>query len=74
MSMPQYIEIAVVASNEEGFKPIEGIGALTKSGIAPRYKLATIHRPKSPGVTQLDHLPTKRIGLWVALDDESMDR
>lgn len=72
MSMPQYIEIAVVASSEDGLKLIEGIDAISETGIAPRYKLVTIHPPRGDGVTQFSQLNATRVGLWVALDDQSM--
>jgi len=74
MSMPQYIEIAVVSSSINGFEPIQGVRALATAGIAPRYRLVTIHPPERHGVTHLDLLETAQIGLWVALDDESMHR
>jgi hypothetical protein len=74
MSMPQYLEIAVVASNESGFGSIEKLDAVFKPGIAPQYKLVTLDAPKSPLVIHMNRLDHQRIGLWVALDDEAMRR
>ena len=74
MSMPLYIEIAVVSYNESGFKEIEGIDALSKTGIAPRYVLVTLDHPMKKGITQIDRLKHESIGLWVALDDDALSK
>lgn len=74
MSMPQYMEIAVVSVTEDGLALIDGIEAITRSGIAPRYRLVTIQLPQRPDVTPFGQLDDRQIKLWVALDDESMRR
>lgn len=74
MSMPQYLEIAVVASNEAELRPLEKLDAVEKTGIAPRYRFVTLDAPENPRVIHMDRLEQQQIGLWVALDDEAMSR
>lgn len=71
MSMPLYLEVAVVATDESSFVLIRGIPAISKTGIAPRYRLAALHRPKVRDVTPFDDLAERSIGYWVALDDNA---
>lgn len=72
--MPQYIEVAVVATDESGFKTIRDVPALSKTGVYPCYKLVTIGRPEDSSVTQISELELKCVGLWVALDDQAMTK
>ena len=65
MSMPQPITIAVVASTEGGLATVKGAPALSKEGIAPRYRLTTL--------AQFDQLQANEIGLWIALDAQALN-
>lgn len=64
MSMPQPLTIAVIASTEAGLATVKG-AALSKEGIAPRYRLVTL--------AQFDQLQANEIGLWIALDAQALD-
>jgi hypothetical protein len=71
MSMPQYIEIAVVGETESRVKEmIRGV-SLPTSGIAPKYHLISLALP-SEGICQsFSKLNYDRVLYWVALDDKS---
>lgn len=70
--MPLYLEIAVVATNESSFGAIQGIPALSRTGIAPRYKFVALDRLKDRDIIQIDYLEHRNIGLWVTFDDRAM--
>ena len=56
MSMPLYLEVAVVATDESSFDLIRDIPAISKTGIAPRYMLAALRFPKDHDVIPFDDL------------------
>jgi len=74
MSMPAYLEVAVVASTERPLHQAASMPALNKKGVAPRYRLVSLDRPTTPGVEHFGSVPPEQIGFWVALDTEALDR
>ena len=72
MSMPLYLEVAVVATDESSFDLIRDIPAISKTGIAPRYMLAALRFPKDHDVIPFDDLTERSIGYWIALDDNAV--
>ncbi len=72
MSMPQYIEIAVVGATEETVSAMTAGAVLPNSGIAPRYHLLSLTIPDK-GICQcFSDVNTDRVLYWVALDQESL--
>jgi hypothetical protein len=71
MSMPQYIEIAVVASKSDTIRAITKGAKISEPGIAPRYFLASLDKPSGKRVINLSELESDRILFWIVLDDKA---
>jgi hypothetical protein len=71
MSMPQYIEIAVVASSSEALQSVTKGARISEPGIAPKYFLVALDKPTGKRVIGLSELKHEHILLWVALDNSA---
>jgi len=67
--MPQYLRVAVVATDQESFESVAHHEAFRKVGIAPRYVPVVLGHAASQPLTALSAIDPETIGLWVALDD-----
>jgi hypothetical protein len=72
MSMPQYIEIAVVGATEKRVLEMTDGASIPESGIAPRYHLVSISSSNGGRCQDFSKLNYERVLYWVALDDESL--
>lgn len=72
MSMPQPLSVAIVSTDARGLKLVEGLPALSKQGIAPRYILVTLKRSFGSSTVRFSSLKADTIGLWVALDAQAL--
>ena len=73
MSMPQYIEIAVVSSDSEALRSITKGSRISQPGIAPKYHLVALDKPNGKRVIGLSELDSTRVLFWVALDEMAKD-
>lgn len=72
MSMPQYLTVAVVSTTARGLKLVQGVPALSASGVVPRYILVTLKPTFSMATVRLKSLQANTVGLWVALDAKAL--
>ena len=71
MSMPQYIEIAVVASTEEQLKPLIKGAKIRQPSVAPKYLLLSLRKPSSKKVLYFSDLNPDHVLYWIAINDEA---
>jgi len=71
MSMPQYIEIAVVGADQKIVKSITKGAPISQPGIAPKYHLVSLSEVTSKRLVNLAELNYERVLLWVSLDEQS---
>lgn len=71
MSMPQYIEIAVVGADQKTVKSVTKGAPISQPGIAPKYHLVSLSDASSKRITKFSELSYDRVFVWVALDEES---
>ena len=69
MSMPQPIDVVVLASSEAGLHGIKKVPGLKKPGVSPRYLLATIEG--SDKFSSFSSIDPVGVGFWIALDQPS---
>ncbi len=72
MSMPSYLTVAVVSTTARGLKLVEGVSALSASGVVPRYILVTLKPAFSMATVRLKDLKADTVGFWVALDAKAL--
>ncbi|ELH0894802.1 hypothetical protein Q9887_001683 [Vibrio fluvialis] len=71
MSMPQYIEIAVVGADQKTVKSVTKGAPVSQPGIAPKYHLVSLSDASSKRITKFSELNYDRVYVWIALDEES---
>lgn len=71
MSMPQYIEVAVVGADQTTVRSLTKGAPISKPGIAPRYHLVSLSGSSSKKIKAFSDLKYDRVILWVALDKQS---
>ena len=69
MSMPQYIHVAVVASNSKRLRDFTKSARISEPGVAPRYSLVSLKEPSGKRVLGWSELDCNNVLLWIALDD-----
>jgi hypothetical protein len=74
MSMPQYLEVAVVGKEEKLVKTITKGVPISQPGIAPKYHLVSLSPATHKRFTEFESLNFEHVLVWIALDKESASK